>query len=69
MNLNKNVFREYDVRGIADFDFSDRFPYNLGKAFGSYIVKNNCGTTLAISGDVRPSTERLKKESSTMLLN
>ena len=62
MNLNKNVFREYDVRGIADSDFSDRFPYNLGKAFGSYIVKNNCGTTLAISGDVRPSTERLKKE-------
>jgi len=62
VNLNKNVFREYDVRGIADSDFSDRFPYYLGKAFASYIIKNGCGTTLAVSGDVRPSTERLKKE-------
>ena len=60
--LNENVFREYDVRGIADSDFSGRFPYYLGKAFASYIIKNKCGTTLAVSGDVRPSTGRLKKE-------
>ena len=62
MKLNKNVFREYDVRGIADTDFSNNFSFNLGRAFASYIIKNECGRTLAVSGDVRHSTERIKKE-------
>ena len=62
MNLNKNVFREYDVRGIADTDFSGDFSFNLGKAFASYIIESKLGYSLAVSGDVRPSTERIKKE-------
>ena len=62
MNLNKNVFREYDIRGIADDDFSGEFPYYLGKAFSSHMIKNKCGNTIAVSGDVRPSTKRLKKD-------
>ena len=62
MNLNKNVFREYDVRGIADTDFKGDFPYKLGQAFASYIIKNKKGDNIAVSGDVRPSTIRLKEQ-------
>ena len=62
MNLNKNVFREYDVRGIADTDFKGDFPYKLGQAFAIYIIKNKKGKNIAVSGDVRLSTDRLKKD-------
>ena len=41
MNLNRDVFREYDVRGIADSDFSGNFSNCLGKAFGSYVINQN----------------------------
>ena len=61
MSLNKEVFREYDVRGIADIDFAGDFAFNLGKAFGSHVIINN-RKKIAVSGDVRNSTERLKKD-------
>ena len=62
MNLNKDIFRKYDIRGLADVDFIGDFPFALGKAFGYYLSKNNFDGKLAVSGDVRPSTKRLKKE-------
>ena len=62
MNLNRNVFREYDIRGVADVDFAGAFPYTLGQVFALYIINNKKGTNIAVSGDVRPSTDRLKKE-------
>ena len=62
MNLNKSVFREYDIRGIADADFKGDFPYKLGRAFALYIIKNKQGDNIAVSGDVRPSTTRLKEQ-------
>ena len=62
MNLNKSIFREYDVRGIAESDFKGEFPYKLGQAFAVYLIENQKGNSIAVSGDVRPSTKRLKKE-------
>ena len=61
MNLNNNIFREYDIRGIADLDFDGEFPFLLGKAFGTFVVKNK-SKNIAVSGDVRLSTNRLKKD-------
>ena len=62
MNLNKNIFREYDIRGIADIDFKGKFPFRLGQAFAHYIIKNEKGKNIAVSGDVRLSTDRLKAD-------
>ena len=62
MRINKDIFREYDIRGIADYDFAGEFPFILGKAFGYYLNIHNFSGKLAVSGDVRPSTKRLKKE-------
>ena len=61
MLLNQAVFREYDVRGIADRDFSGDFALNLGKAFGTYVIADN-KKRIAVSGDVRNSTSKLKKD-------
>ena len=57
--MNNSVFREYDIRGIVDKDFSDDFVFNLGKALGSYLINNN-EYDISVSGDIRYSTKRLK---------
>ena len=60
-NINRNIFREYDIRGIADSDFTDDVVLNLGKAFGTYVIRDGCAS-ISISGDVRLTTPRLKKK-------
>ena len=57
--MNENIFREYDIRGIADIDLTDEVVYLIGKAFAYYLIKNN-NKFLSISGDVRNTTNRIK---------
>ena len=58
--MNNNIFREYDIRGVVTVDFPKEVVEKLGKAFGTYILRNN-GTTISISGDIRESSPKLKK--------
>ena len=58
--MNENIFREYDIRGIADIDLTDDIVYTIGRAFAYYLIENN-HKFLSISGDVRNTTERIKK--------
>ena len=51
MMLNEDIFREYDIRGIVTNDFQDEVVINLGKAFGSYIKRND-GKIISVSGDI-----------------
>ena len=57
--MNKNIFREYDIRGIADIDLTDDIVYLIGQAFGLYLTKNN-HYSVSISGDIRTTTRELK---------
>jgi len=59
--MNENIFREYDVRGIVSTDFPSELIVNLGKAFGTYL-RNKNQTKMSISGDVRHTTNNLKKD-------
>src|SRR5437868_12620990 len=34
--LNREIFREYDIRGVADRDFSDESCRLLGRAIGTF---------------------------------
>lgn len=34
--MNPAIFREYDIRGIADSDFDSDFAFTLGRAYGTY---------------------------------
>jgi len=36
-NINKNIFREYDIRGKYQDDINEDVAYTIGKSFGSYI--------------------------------
>ena len=58
--INKDIFREYDIRGIADIDLKDEVVYLIGSAFAKYLLDNNF-KTFSISGDVRDTTPRIKK--------
>ena len=60
MNLNESIFREYDIRGIVKLDFSKQVVENLGRAFGTYILRQQ-GISVSISGDIRESSPILKK--------
>ncbi|MBQ1813197.1 MAG: phosphomannomutase/phosphoglucomutase [Bacilli bacterium] len=38
-NINKNIFREYDIRGVYPIDIDEDVSYTIGKAYGTYIKK------------------------------
>ena len=40
-NINKNIFREYDIRGVYPTDINEDVAYTIGKAYGTYIKKYN----------------------------
>lgn len=58
MGINSNIFREYDIRGLADQDLSNELALLLGRAFGT-LVREQGGRTVAMGEDVRESSPRL----------
>ena len=40
-NIDKNIFRGYDIRGIYGEQITENDAYTIGLAFGSYIKQNN----------------------------
>jgi len=58
MKAKDEIFRQYDIRGIADIDLTDDFAYILGKAFGTHLYRNGF-TELVVGRDVRKSSPRL----------
>lgn len=56
--MNPLMFREYDIRGLADRDLTDDVVQTIGKAYGTYV--QNHGYSAALLGqDVRLSSERI----------
>ena len=58
-SMNHNIFREYDIRGIADTELTNDVIYLIGKAYGLYLSKNH-HNSVSISGDIRNTTNRIK---------
>lgn len=56
--MNQQIFREYDIRGMADRDLTEEVVINIGKAFGTIIGNNK---TVAVGCDIRLSSPRIKK--------
>jgi len=59
--MNPQVFREYDIRGVADRDFSDDFVRDLGRALAEKIKTASAGDTvrMAIGRDCRTTSPRI----------
>lgn len=46
MELNKNIFREYDIRGVWGKDIDEEVSYLIGRAFGTKLRRLNLTKTL-----------------------
>ncbi len=58
--MNQNIFREYDIRGVADQDLTDDVVECIGKAFGTY-AQSFGKKNVVLSRDCRLSSPRLHK--------
>jgi phosphomannomutase / phosphoglucomutase len=57
--LNPTIFREYDIRGIAEEDLRSPDVEVLGKAIGTYLERHGA-KTVNLGRDCRLSSERLR---------
>ncbi len=57
--VKSTIFREYDIRGIADDDLVDENAVLIGKGVGTFLSRQGA-RTLVIGRDVRLSSERIR---------
>jgi len=60
--INPEIFREYDIRGIADKDLPNDVVERIAKAYGTYVQEQSKKETIdiVIGRDNRLSSERIK---------
>jgi len=58
--LKPTIFREYDIRGIADEDLQDLDVEELGRGIGTYLGRKGA-RRITLGGDVRQSSGRLRQ--------
>ena len=56
--FNTEIFREYDIRGIAERDLTPPVIEALGRAFASYVKPKGI-STVTVGYDARVSSPRL----------
>ncbi|NPV91330.1 MAG: phosphomannomutase/phosphoglucomutase [Firmicutes bacterium] len=59
VTVNEHIFRQYDIRGVAEQDLSDEVVTLLGKAFGTVALQRGLYKVL-VGRDNRLSSERLR---------
>ena len=57
--LKPTIFREYDIRGIAETELLDAGIQDLGRAIGTYLQRHN-GKNINLGRDCRLSSDRLR---------
>ena len=60
MQVSKNIFRNYDIRGIYPTEINEELSYHVGKALGSLLVKKN-KTKVVVGRDDRESSYPLAR--------
>jgi phosphomannomutase / phosphoglucomutase len=53
--VNRSIFREYDIRGLAEQDFDEKFALLLGKVHGT-IVTERGGRRVTVGRDCRATS-------------
>src|SRR5262252_1290125 len=57
--LKPTIFREYDIRGVADTELSSDGIEQLGRGLGTYILRRR-GSRINVGRDCRLSSTRLR---------
>jgi phosphomannomutase/phosphoglucomutase len=58
--LKPTIFREYDIRGIADSDLLSPDIEQLGRGLGAYLARRSGGRKINVGRDCRLSSTRLR---------
>ena len=58
--LKATIFREYDIRGIADRELLSADVEELGRGLGTYIRRHSGGRAINVGRDCRLSSTRLR---------
>lgn len=65
VRIDPTMFREYDIRGFVDQNFTEPVLERIGKAFGTFLAGRRGGDrgpgTLVVGRDVRLSSERYER--------
>lgn len=59
MQTPRKVFREYDIRGVAETDLSDELAHALGRALATFLAPEGRDARIAVCRDCRLSSDRL----------
>ncbi len=59
MNINPHIFREYDIRGVADVDLPDDVALAIGRAMGTVYAEQGL-RTIVVGRDCRVSSKRIR---------
>ncbi len=59
MKVPTQIFREYDIRGVADRDLSDDLAHAVGRGLGTMLRASGRPARIAVGRDCRLSSERL----------
>ena len=60
--MNRDVFREYDIRGVYPTEINEEMAYTVGKSYGSYLQEKYKIDTCVVGHDNRLSSESLVNE-------
>ena len=55
--INPEMFREYDIRGIAGKDMDEADVVTIGKGIGTYLLRQG-NQNLTVGQDCRTTSER-----------
>src|SRR3979411_1953105 len=58
--LKSTIFREYDIRGIADLELLSPDIEQLGLGLGTYLQRHSGGRNINVGRDCRLSSTRLR---------
>ena len=60
MTLPSHIFREYDIRGLADEELTDEVAYGIGRSFATLLAREN-KRRISVGYDMRTSSTRIFK--------
>lgn len=60
MQVSRDMFREYDIRGVADDDLTTDAAYGIARAFAKYALKED-QRTMFVGADNRKSSPKLRE--------
>ncbi|MEO7218223.1 MAG: phosphomannomutase/phosphoglucomutase [Gemmatimonadaceae bacterium] len=62
MTLIRDIFREYDIRGITGTQLTPEVARLIGRAFASFLTERGVIGAVAVGRDNRPSGDALRQE-------